>query len=227
MLENPAFLYGSSEGHFNFLHLLLLSSVTQFSSVQSLSHVRLSATPWITARQASCPSPTPRVYSNACPSSQWCHPAISSSVIPFSSCLQSFPESGSFLMSQLFSSGGQSIITSASTTVLPVNIQDWFPVGWTGWIALQFRGFSRTAPAMLKIKMRCKICKIDRCLSSAWTGFLCQSQKSFRDIWMAQTSSNLDFPKSSGLARSLPFPWWRKADFPFLEASFEAGDLQD
>ena len=108
-----------------------------------------------------CPSPTPGACSNSYPSSWWCHPTISSSVIPFS-CFQSFPESGSFLMSQLFSSGGQSIIISASATVLPVNIQDWFPVGWTGWIALQSRGFSRTAPAMLKIKMRCKSCKIDR-----------------------------------------------------------------
>ena len=90
-----------------------------------------------------CPSPTPRVYSNSCPSSQWCHPAISSSVVPFSSCLQSFPASGSFPMSQLFTSGGQSIGVSASTSVLPMNIQDWFPLGWTGWISLQSKGLSR------------------------------------------------------------------------------------
>ena len=143
MLENPAFLYGSSEGHFNFLHLLLLSSVTQFSSVQLLSRVRLSATPWITARQASCLLPTPRVYSNACPSSQWCHPDISFSVILFSSCPQSLPASGSFPMSQIFAWGGQSIGVSASTSVLPINTQDWSPLGWTGWISLQAKGHSR------------------------------------------------------------------------------------
>ena len=83
-----------------------------------------------------CPSPTPSVYSNSRPSSQWCHPAISSSVAPFSSCLQSFLASGSFLMSQFFTSGYQSIGASASASVLPMNIQDWFPLGWTGWISL-------------------------------------------------------------------------------------------
>jgi len=88
-----------------------------------------------------CPSPTPRVYSNSCPLSRWCHPIISSSVIPFSSSLQSFPASGSFPMSQLFASGGQSIRVSASTSVLPVNTQDW--LGWTGWISLQSKGLSR------------------------------------------------------------------------------------
>jgi len=84
-----------------------------------------------------CPSPTPRVYSNSSPLSWWCHPTISSSVIPFSSCLQSFPASGSFQMSQLFESGDQSIGVSASTSVLPMNTQDWSPLGWTGWISLQ------------------------------------------------------------------------------------------
>ena len=84
-----------------------------------------------------CLSPTPRVYPNSCPSSQWCHPTISSSVIPFSSHLQSFPASGSFQMSQLFASGGQSIGVSASTSVLPMNTQDWSPLGWTGWISLK------------------------------------------------------------------------------------------
>ena len=90
-----------------------------------------------------CPSPTPGVYSNSCPSSWWCHPAISSSVIPFSSCPQSLPASGSFPMSQLFSWGGQSIGVSASTSVLPVNTQDWSPLGWTGWISLQSKRLSR------------------------------------------------------------------------------------
>ena len=90
-----------------------------------------------------CPSPTPGVYSNSCPSHRWCHPTISSSVIPFSSCLQSFPASGSFQMSQFFTSGGQSVGVSASTSLLPMNIQDWFPLGWTGWISLQSKGLSR------------------------------------------------------------------------------------
>ena len=89
------------------------------------------------------PSPTPRVYSNSWPLSQWCHPAISSSIIPFSSHLQSFSESGSFLMSRFFTSGSQSTGVSASTSVLPMNIQDWFPLGWTGWIFLQSKGLSR------------------------------------------------------------------------------------
>ena len=82
-----------------------------------------------------CPSPTPGACSNSCPLRWWCHPTISSSVVPFSSCLQSFPASGSFQMSQFFTSGGQSIGASASTSVLPVNIQDWSPLGWTGWIS--------------------------------------------------------------------------------------------
>ena len=87
-----------------------------------------------------CPSPTPVVYSNSCPFSRWCHPTFSSSVIPFSSCLQSFPASGSFQMSQLFASGGQSIGVSAS--VLPMSIQEWFPLRWTSWISLQSKGLS-------------------------------------------------------------------------------------
>ena len=90
-----------------------------------------------------CPSSTPRVYSNSCPLSRWCHPTISSSVIPFSSCPLSFPASGSFPMSQFFTSGGQSIGISASASVLPMNIQYWFPLGCTGWISLQSKGLSR------------------------------------------------------------------------------------
>ena len=90
-----------------------------------------------------CPSPTPGVYSNSCPSSWWCHPTISSSVIPFSFCLQSFSASGSFPVSQLFTSGGQSIGASALASVLPVNIQDWFPLGLTGLISLKSKEFSR------------------------------------------------------------------------------------
>ena len=90
-----------------------------------------------------CPSPTPRVYSNSCPLSWWCHPTVSSFVIPFSSCLQSFPASESLQMSQFFASGGQSVGVSASISVLPMNIQDWFPLGWTGWISLKSKGLSR------------------------------------------------------------------------------------
>jgi len=90
-----------------------------------------------------CPSPTPGAYLNSCPSSRCCHPTISSSVVPFSSHLQSFPASGSFQMSQFFSSGGQSIGVSASASVLSMKIQDWFPLGWTGWISLQSKGLSR------------------------------------------------------------------------------------
>ena len=90
-----------------------------------------------------CPSPPPGVHPNSCASSQWCHPAISSSVIPISSCPQSLPAWGSFQMSQFFTSGGQSIGVSAAASVLPMNTQDWSPLGWTGWISLQSKGLSR------------------------------------------------------------------------------------
>ena len=90
-----------------------------------------------------CPSPTPRVYSNSCLLSRWCHPTISSSLVPFSSCLQSFPASGSFPMSQFFESGGKSTGVSASSSVLPKNIKYRFALGWTGWISLQSKGLSR------------------------------------------------------------------------------------
>ena len=90
-----------------------------------------------------CTSPTPGAYSNSCPSSQWCHPTISSSVVPFSSCLQFFPGSGSFPPSQFLASGGQSIEVSASASVLPMNIQDWIPLGWTGLSSLLPKGLSR------------------------------------------------------------------------------------
>ena len=113
-----------------------------FSSVQLLSCVWLFETPWTVAHQASL-SITPGACSNLCPLSQWCHPTISSSVVPFTSCLQSFPASGSFPMSQFFPSGGQSIGVSASASVLPMNIQDIFPLGWTGWISLLSKGLSR------------------------------------------------------------------------------------
>ena len=112
-------------------------------SVQSLSCVRLFVIPWTAVARPHCPSPTPGAYSNSCPLSWWCHPTISSSVIPFSFHLQSFPASGSFPMNQFFQSGGQSIGISASASVLPMNIQDWFPLGWTDWISLQSKRLSR------------------------------------------------------------------------------------
>ena len=117
--------------------------LVQFSSVQSLSHVRLFVTPWTAAHQASLSITNSNAYSDSCPLSWWCHPTISSSVVPFSSSLQSFPASGSFQMSQFFTSGGQSIAVPASASVLPMNIQDWFPLGWTHWISLQSKGLSR------------------------------------------------------------------------------------
>ena len=93
-----------------------------------------------------CPSPSPRACSNSCPLSQWCHPTISSSVVPFSSCSQSFPASGSFPINWLFTLGGQSIGVSASASVLPINIQDWFPLGLIGWISLQSRDSQESSP---------------------------------------------------------------------------------
>ena len=115
-----------------------------FSSVQfSRSVVSDFATPWIAALQAPCPSPAPGVHSNSRPSSQWCHPAISSSVIPFSSCPQSLPASDSFPMSQLFAWGGQSTGVSALASFLPKKSQSWSPLEWTGWISLQSKGLSR------------------------------------------------------------------------------------
>ena len=124
---------------------MIKHSNSSFSSVQfSLSVVSNSLQPHgLQHTRPPCPSPTPRVYPNSCPLSRWCHPTISSSVIPFSSRLQSFPASGSFQMSQFFPSGGQSIGASASALVLPMNIQDWSPLGWTGWISLQSKGLSR------------------------------------------------------------------------------------
>ena len=113
-------------------------------SVQTLSSAQLFATPWTTQHtRPPCPSPTAGVYPNPCPLSRWCHATISSSVVPFSSCSQSFPASGSFQMSQLFASGGQSTGVSASTSVVPVNTQAWSPLEWTGWISLQSKGLSR------------------------------------------------------------------------------------
>ena len=115
---------------------------TLLSSVQSLSHVQLFGPHKLQHARPPCPQLTPGVYPNSCPLSQWCHPTISSSVIPFSSCPQSFPASGSFQMSQLFASGCQSIRVSASTSVLQ-SLKDWSPLRWTGWISWQSKGLSR------------------------------------------------------------------------------------
>ena len=119
-----------------------LSQPVWSGSVQSLNHVRLFAIHGLQHARLPCPSPTPGACSNSCPLSQWCHPTISSSVMPFS-CPQSFPASGSFQMSQLFESGGQSIGVSTSTSVFPMNTQDWSPLAWTGWISCQSKGLSR------------------------------------------------------------------------------------
>ena len=126
-------------------HCVYLSISFSPSSVQFICSV-MSDSLWPHESQHAsppCPSPTPRAYSNSCPSSRWCHPTISSSLVPFFSCPQSFLASGSFPMSQLFASGGQSIGVSASTSVLPMNTQDWSPLGWTGWISSQSKGLSR------------------------------------------------------------------------------------
>ena len=139
-LNFDVYIFIKGASHYNLEKSLFNSISVQFScSVMSNSL-------WPHGQQHTrppCPSLTPRVYPNSCPLSQWCHPAISSSVIPFFFCPQSFSAMGSFEMSQLFTSGGQNIGVSASTSVLPVNTQDWSPLGWTGWLSLQSKGLSR------------------------------------------------------------------------------------
>ena len=130
--------------HFKSLFGICYNIFSVISSVQ-FSHSVMSDSlrpPWTSARRPPCPSPTPGVHPNPCLSSQWYHLTISSSVIPVSSCPQSLPTSGSFQVSQLFASGGQSIGVSASASVLPMNTQDWSPLGWTGWISLKSKGLS-------------------------------------------------------------------------------------
>ena len=127
------------------MSLMVTTRQNLYSSVQ-FSHSTMSDSLWpheLQHARPPGPSPTPGVYSNSCSLSRWCHPTISFSVIPFSSCPQSFPASVSFQVSQLFRSGGQSIGVSVSTSVLPMNTQDWSPLGWTGWISLQSKGPSR------------------------------------------------------------------------------------
>ena len=116
--------------------------------------------------QPPCPSPTPGVHPNPCPLSQWCHPTILSSNVGFSSCPQSLPASGSFPMSQLFTSGGQSIWVSASTSVLPMNTQDWSPLGWTAWISMQSKGLSRVFSNTTVQKHHSSMTNLDSILKS-------------------------------------------------------------
>ena len=135
----PKFLKTISVGINGYLHCLFFTSVQFSHSVVSDSlrpHESQHARP-------PCPSPTPRVHPDSCPSSQWCHPAISSSVVPFSSCSQSLPASESFPMNQCFAWGGRSTGVSALASFLPKNTQGWSPLEWTGWISLQSMGHSR------------------------------------------------------------------------------------
>ena len=154
-----------------------------FVVVQSLSHVRLFVGPWTAARQA--PLSSTRVCSNSCPLNQCCYPTISSSAAPFSACPQSFPASGSFPKSQLFISGSRSIRTSASASVLPMNIQGWFPLGWTGWISLQSKGLSRSSPAL----------QFESINSSALSLLFGPTVTSVHDYWKNQSSFCLPNPK--------------------------------
>ena len=127
-------------------NLIFTNLIPLFISSVQFSHSVMSNSLWLHGLQHArppCSSPTPGGSSNSCPSSRWCHPTISSSAVHFSSCPQSFPASGSFQIIQFFTSGSPSIGVSASASVLPVNIQDWFPLGWTGWISLQSKGLSR------------------------------------------------------------------------------------
>ena len=128
------------------IHIAIFYELRQWSVQFSRSVVSDSLRPHeLQHARPPCPSATAGVHPNPCPLSQWCHPTISSSVIPFS-CPHSLPASGSFKMSQLFASGGQSFGVSASTSILPMNTQDWSPLGWTGWISLQSKGLSRVSP---------------------------------------------------------------------------------
>ena len=136
-----------------------------------------------------CPSPSPGAYSNSCPLSRWCHPTISSSVIPFS-CPQSFTSSGSFPMSQLFTSGGQRIGVSASASVLPMNIQDWSPLGWTGWISLQSKGLSRVFSSTTIWNVRYKSNKI--CIRSIWEKIQKFNELKSKNLTMKKHSTSVD-----------------------------------
>ena len=151
MLGGPMWLEQKSlRGASHIGRALRVGTLTSVQSLKSqFSHSVMSNSLWPHEPQHArpcCPSPTPRAYSNSHPLNRWCHPTISSSEIPFSSHLQSFPATESFQMSQFFTSGDQSIRVTALASVLPMNIQDWFPLGWTGWISLQSKGLSRVFP---------------------------------------------------------------------------------
>ena len=138
--------FGDFEQRVEFFFFFQVTCVIGMSSSVQFSRLVVSNSLWpheLQHARPPCPSPTPRVHSDSGPSSWWCHPAISSSVVPFSYCPQSLPASESFPMSQLFASGGQSTGVSASASVLPKNTQGWSPLGWTGWISLQSKGLSR------------------------------------------------------------------------------------
>ena len=149
----PTSIYISTNSAWEFSFLYILANISYFHVfliitilqvvVQSLSHVWLFVTPWTAAHQAPLSITNSQSLLNSCPSSRWCHPTISSFVVPFSFCLQSFPTSGSFSITQLFLSGGQSIGASASGSVFPVNIKDWFPLRLTGLLSLLSKGLSR------------------------------------------------------------------------------------
>ena len=162
----------------------------------------------------SCPSPTPGVHPNSCPLSWWCHPTISSSVVPCSSRLQSFPASGSFQMSQFFTSGGQSIGISASASVLPVNIQDWSPLGWTGWISLLSKGLSRvfssTTQRLYTHPQKQRQCSplvgIPRCPTGRRTHLQCRRHRRHRfDPWVGKIPGEGHGNHSSILAWKIPW----------------------
>ena len=132
------------------------------------------------------PSPTPRACLNSCPSSWWCHPVISYSVVPFSSCPQSLPASGSFPMSQLFAWGGQSTGVSTSASVLPMNAQDWSPLGWTGWISLQSKGLSRVFSNTIVQKHQFFGAQLSSQLSN------CPTLTSIHDHWKNHSLDQMD-----------------------------------
>ena len=134
---------GNAKKCSNYSTIALISYASKFNSVRLLVVSNSLQPHGLQYARLPCPSPAPGAYSNSCPLSLWCHPTISSSVVPFSSCLQSFPASGSFPKSQLFTSGSRSIGVSASASVLPMTIQDWFPLGWTSWISLLSKGLAR------------------------------------------------------------------------------------
>ena len=165
-----------------------------FSSVWSLSRVWLLQPLESQYARPPCPSPTPGVYSNSCPSSQWCHPAISSSVIPFSSCPQSLLASGSFPMSQCFAWGGQSIGVSALASVLPINTQDWSPLEWTGLYFLQSKGLSRVCSNTTVQKHQFFSTQLSPTLTSIHDHWKNHISLSHKDEWDHGICSNMNGP---------------------------------